>query len=262
MSAAFAVRPKNLLPWLLLGLCLLLAAGAARAQPLIAVEDDWPPYAWQGPDGEPKGFAVRLVRAAFAAQGVAVRLQAMPFARCMRDAKEGRAAGCFNATITAENRPQYHWHEPPMFEEELAIFGPADFSGGELGLADLRGRSVGYTNGYTYPTEFMRDPLIRRHGATSDKLLLRMLVNQRVDFILLNTMPGLLRLQGEPALQGKVRRLGKISQDGFWVAFSKAHPEGRQLAEQFGRGLAELRRNGGYQQLQGEFRRELGLPPR
>jgi polar amino acid transport system substrate-binding protein len=247
----------------LLAFCLSLLCGAApAAEALIAVEDDWPPYAWLGSDGQPRGFAVRLVAAAFASQGVQVRLQAMPFARCMRDAKVGLAAGCFNATITTENRPHYLWHETPMFEEELAIFGPADFSGGELGLADLRGRSVGYTNGYTYPTDFMQDPLIRRHGATSDKLLLRMLLSRRVDFILLNTMPGLLRIQGDPALQGKVRRLGKISQDGFWIAFSKIHPEGQPLAEQFGRGLAELRRNGSYQKMLGEFRRELGLPPR
>ena len=77
---------------------------------------------------------------------------------------------------------------------------------------------MGYTNGYTYPTEFMRDPAIQRSGATSDKLLLRMLLSRRVDYILLNTMPGMLRIQGDPALQGKVRRLGRISQDGFWIA--------------------------------------------
>lgn len=265
MFASPLARPCRPLPLgrLLLCLCLLLlGASALHAQPLIAVEDDWPPYASQGPDGEPQGFAVRLVRAAFASQGVAVRLQSMPFARCMRAAKEGGAAGCFNATITTENRALYHWHEPPMFEEELAIFGPAEHTGGELSLADLRGHSVGYTNGYTYPTEFMRDPAIQRSGATSDKLLLRMLLSRRVDYILLNTMPGMLRIQGDPALQGKVRRLGRISQDGFWIAFSKNHPEGRKLAEQFGQGLVELRRNGSYQRMLGEFRRELGLPAR
>lgn len=240
----------------------LLCSAATATEALIAVEDDWPPYAWVDKDGRPQGFAVRLVKAAFAVQGVQVRLQVMPFARCMRDAEVGLVAGCFNAAITAENRQRYHWHGTPMFEEELSIFGPADFNGGELGLADLRGRSVGYVNGYTYPTEVMEDPLIRRESATSERALLHMLLRRRVDFVLIATMPGLLRIQGDPALQGKVRPLGKISQDGFWIAFSKQHPDGLKLAEQFGQGLVELRRNGSYQRMMGEFRRELGLPAR
>lgn len=242
------------------GLLLWLLSGAALgADPLIAVEDDWPPYASKGSNGEPQGFAVRLVRAAFATQGVPVRLQAVPFARCMRYASDGQAAGCFNATITAENRSLYFWHEPAMFEEELAIFARADAPAAELGLADLRGASVGYTNGYTYPTEFMRDPLIKRQAATSDQLLLRMLLSKRVDYILLNTMPGLLRIRTSPELDGKIKRVGRISLDGFWIAFSKAHPQGEQLARQFGQGLQELRRNGSYHRMQAEFRRELGL---
>lgn len=220
----------------------------ASDEVLIAVEDDWPPFAHMDrPGGEPQGLAVELVRAAFATQGLRVRLLPVPFARCMRMARGSEVAGCFNATQTTENRSQYLWHEPPMFVEELAIFGRGPAPARDLSQADLRGKRVGITNGYTYPTAFMRDPAIVRDTATSDAALLRMLAQGRVDYVLMNRTPALLRLQAEPALQAAgIARVGRISLDGFWIAFSAAHPRGQEFAQRFGQGLQQLRRSGRY----------------
>ncbi len=238
---------------------------ASPAQPtvLIGAENDWAPYS-SSPDagatgnGPVQGFAVDLVRASFAAKGIKAEFIALPFARCMLYASTGRVLGCFNATITDDNRPRYLWHQPPMFEEELSIFARADTAADKLSLADLRGHSVGYTNGYTYPTGFMQDTAIKKYSATSDQYLLKMLISGRVDYILLNRSPGYWRINGSPEFVGKVKRVGMISLDGFWIAFSKQHAEGPRMAELFGQGLIELRQNGSYQRMLGEFRRKIG----
>lgn len=239
------------------------APSAKPAAPLVlAGEDDWPPYsAAEKPGADtqrpPVGFSVDLIRAVLATQGVQVQIVTVPFSRCMLYAKTGQVAGCFNATITDDNRNDYVWHQPAMFEEELSIFGRADDPSPEMRLSDLRGKRVAYTNGYTYPSEFMHDARIQKFSAVSDAALIRMLLNKRVDYILLNRTPAWLRIDNTPEFRGQLRRTGLISMDGFWVAFSKQHPQGERLAQQFSQGLAQMRKDGSYQRLVDEFRRRV-----
>jgi polar amino acid transport system substrate-binding protein len=263
----FDPRPAALLALFMMAAAPISAqAQAAPASTVtIAAEDDWAPYSSSSGNlnapaaqDQPEGFAVDLVRAAFAVKGIKVEFLLVPFTRCMRYAETGRAAGCFNATITADNETLFHWHAPPMFEEELSIFARADASGEARSLSDLKGRTVGYTNGYTYPSAFMQDASIRKFGASSDQYLLRMLISGRVDYILLNRTPGDLRINASAEFAGKAKRVGRLSLDSFWVAFSKTHPDGQRMAELFGQGLSELRRNGSYQRMLNEFRRKLG----
>ncbi|GJN52357.1 substrate-binding periplasmic protein [Pseudomonas tohonis] len=241
-----------LLAWLLPGL-------ACAERVTLAAEDDWAPYSVIGQDGSsPEGFAVDLVRAAFATQGVEVDFLTVPFSRCLFYAQGTRAVGCFDVTITEANREQYIWHPTPLFEEGLAIFGRADDPHTGMGAKDLAGKLVGITNGYTYPTSFMEDPAIRRHSANSDSQLLQMLVAGRLDYILLNTMPGYMRIEQDPHLRGKVKLTGVLQTDGFWVAFSKAHPDGARMARLFEKGLQALHKNGRYASMTAEFRKRYG----
>lgn len=248
-----------------IAVCCALGAGmpSLRAETItIGAEDDWPPYSHRvaGQD-EPQGLTPRLVRQAFASQGVSVRFRMLPFARCMMEAERGTVMGCFNASRTAANEALYHWHPTPMFDEELAIFARRSAASSprparQLGQEDLRGHSVGVTVGYTYPTSLMTDPDVRRKPATSDGNLLHMLAAGRVDYIIVNALPAWYRLHSEPALQGRVQRVGRVSVDGFWLAFTRARPEGERLSQKFERGLEAMRRSGEHQRMLDELRRQ------
>ncbi|OYV02299.1 MAG: transporter [Burkholderiales bacterium PBB5] len=241
-------------------LALLAATAPATAQTVtIAGEDDWAPYSSVPRGGStPVGLAVDIVREAFAAQGVTVVFVGVPFPRCMFLAKTGQVDGCFNATLVADLRDDYHWHPTPMFVEELAIFGRKDSGRTDMTLAALEGHRVGYTIGYTYPLAFRQNPRILKAAAKSDRQLLEMLDARRVDYILINTAPAWLRLADMPEVRKRVERVGVISQDGFWVAFSRVLPEGERRAAQFEQGLAALRASGRLQAMQVELHRRLG----
>ncbi|WP_197081564.1 ABC transporter substrate-binding protein [Chromobacterium sp. LK1] len=235
--------------WFAAMLCSALLAAEALAGPglLIAVEDDWPPYSARGAvSSAPRGLAPQLVREAFRRQGVAVSFVTVPFARCLMLARVGRAAGCLSVTITDDNREQFWWHQTPMFTEELAIFARAASGDAGLGLKDLIGRRVGITQDYSYPSIFYRDVRIMKSVAASDEDLIRMLLARRVDYVLMNALPGQLRIRGNPAAAGRVRKVGSISQDGFWLAFSKARAQGRESAAQLEAGLRAMRKDGSY----------------
>lgn len=235
---------------------LLLAAVVSAQTPsevLIAAEDDWPPYSSEPTPGAlPAGFAVSLVREAFATQNIRVRLVGLPFARCMFLAKIGKVAGCFNATILDENRDSYYWHETPMFREELSILARADTPHPARSLHDLEGKRVGYTIEYTYPETFSLNSRILKFGAKSDQVLLDMLLAGHLDYIIVNTIPAYIQMRRMGKSRSLFAKVCVISEDGFWVAFTR-NEKGAALAKKFDRGLLTLHENGRYQQLQQEL---------
>lgn len=240
--------------WLMGWLCWCASVMAQPGAVVLGAEDDWAPYSSvDAPGQHPAGLSPELVSAAFATQGVQVRFQSLPFARCMLHAQRGLIAGCFNATRTQDLHDRYCWHPTPLFEEELAIFGPMS-APDAMTRERMAGKRLGVTLGYTYPSEWMQDRRIIRVSAASDDNLLKMLVAGRVDYILLNTMPGWERISRMPAVQGRVKKVSVIRQDGFWVAFSKRHPEGMRLCAKFEQGLQALHASGRYQQMMAQFR--------
>lgn len=250
----------KLLTALITSATLLAATSAFSESVRIAVEDDWAPYASMKSDKSgPEGFAVDVVREAFKTQSIEVEFVAVPFSRCLHYSETGVTVGCFNATIIDGNRDTFHWHPTRLFDEELAIFAHEDSGDSQVTAADLEGRTLGYTLGYTYPTELMENPKITRFGATSDDQLIQMVAAKRVDFVLLNEMPGYLRINRIPGAAGKVKKVGTVSLDGFWIAFSKAHPDGERLSQVFESGLQSLRDTGRYAELEADFRKSLGL---
>jgi polar amino acid transport system substrate-binding protein len=239
----------------------LLARSAAATETItIAAEDDWPPYsALNKAKGTPEGFAVDVVRESFKSQGVDVNFEALPFARCLHYAETGKVMGCFDATIVDSNRDTYCWHPTPMFEESLVIFGSRNERRTDLKIKDLEGHIVGSTTGYTYPDEFTRNRKIKHFTVGSDDQLVKMLGAGRVEYILINGMPGYHRVNADPRLRDRIKQVGVISNDGFWVAFTKKNPDGPRYCALFEKGLQEIHKNGKYKAMETAFRRSVGL---
>ena len=241
--------------WPMLAVMAGLWVTSLRAETItVAAEDDWAPYSSMSADhGGPVGLSPDLVRAAFKTQQIDVRFVVLPFARCLRSTETGVVVGCFNTTRTKGNKDQFYWHATPLFQEELGIFARSDSAAHDLTQKDLEGQTVGVTTGYTYPTELMSNARIVKLSAVSDANLLKMLVARRVDFILLNTMPGYYRIQQQAGLIGKVKRVGVVGLDSFWLSFSKRHPDGKRLSDVFEKGMQTIKANGQYDSMMAAF---------
>ena len=205
------------LPLSFLVLFITQASYASAENYLVAAEDDWAPYSSMTKDkSNPEGFAVDVIKESFKTQHIDIQFTTVPFARCIQYAKSGKTIGCFDVTITDENKDHFYWHTPPLFHDQLSIFGPATAGQNEdLRMKDLEGKTVGITLGYTYPTPFMENQKIKKYTVTSDSLLIQMLASRRVDYILVNTLPARLRICQNPDLSTKIKRVGFISLDGF-----------------------------------------------
>lgn len=250
------------------GLCLLCAAGLSspgraeapaslKAPVVLGVEDDWPPFAWTPRAGAgPQGFAVELVRAAFKEAGLTLELRAMPFGRCMREARQGVLVGCFNALDNEDTRADFLWHAVPLFREPLAIFARADMPGPRsMEPADLAGKTVGYNRFYTYAEWFSQSRTILRVPASSDGAMLQMLHHKRVDYVVIGASVAAWRLQADSGLLGlRLRKVGEDhSNDAFWIAFSKNHVRAPAVARALDEALRRLTASGRYRELQQRF---------
>ncbi|CAN5806106.1 transporter substrate-binding domain-containing protein [soil metagenome] len=260
-SNAWRLRAMHLL------VCILawfVSAGDVHAQNTsitIAAEDDWPPYSAIKPGtNEVEGFTPDLVREVFKIKGVDVKYAVVPYSRCMNMVKTGKAVACFNTNKNEENSPEYYWHNTPIFDEGVSFFALSDVPGNSLVTKDLEGSMVGVTQGYAYSPAFMRNEKIQKVAVNSDDQLLKMLIAKRVKFVLMNTLPGLLRIKNDPAYAGKIRQVGVLDVHGFFLNFSKADPNGKAMADLFEAGLVEFKKSGKYDKMYGEFRDRIGVP--
>lgn len=239
-------------------LCLLRPAVAATPVVLVA-EDDWYPYSARQ-DGKAVGMAVDIVRAAFAAVDVAVELKSMPYARCMQVVKQGVELGCFDTLKDDTTRDAYLFHERPLFTATIGIYARSDFSG-TLSAADLKGRRVGLTNGYTYGDAVEKNAAIHKDVAPNDLLTMRKLVADRVEVALVYTRVADWLQTQHPELRGRVRQVGVLLQDGLYISFSKSHPDAPRVLPLLDRGLAKIRANGTHARIEAEWQRRYQATP-
>ena len=123
----------------------------------------------------------------------------------------------------------------------------------------MEGKTVAYTVGYTYSPEILQNKKIKAYGAMSDQHQLNMLAAGRIQYALINTTPGTLTINKDPALKGKVKIVGHLSDDAFYIAFSKKHPDGKRLMQEFESGLEQLKANGEYGVMMQRFQQKYSL---
>ena len=176
-------------PWFL-GLCLVLSLlRPAHAAPelTILVEDASEPFSRA--DGT--GYANDLVRAAYAAAGVPVKLNVVPYARCKEYLKRAMTPACFAMSWSRDlDNTGIIFSREPLFEVHADVFQRRYSARSLRSLADLgRGATLGIINGYEYSPQIntleRRGVVLQRN--MDDAANLRMLAHNRLDAAILMT---------------------------------------------------------------------------
>jgi len=217
----------------------------------IIAEDDWYPYSAQFDDG-PRGIAVDITRAAFAAEGVDVEFDVMNYDRGMALVREGLAIGCFDAPRTQEIENVFLWHDEPLFSAEGFFYATSDYTGRINSVDEVAGKKVGLTQGYGYGDVIDLNTVINKQYSKTDSIIIKKLIAKRLDFIVLYEkiadylIPKL-------NVQGKIKPVGKATYIDLYIAFSKGHSEGKKFRDIFSRGLRQIKNDGTYQKIINEW---------
>jgi polar amino acid transport system substrate-binding protein len=236
-------------------LLLCSASTLAGERIRIGAEDDWSPYS-SAVKGKPVGFAVDVVRAAWAAAGIDVELVPLPYARCMKDVDRGLLAGCFDTLRDPILESKYRWHQKPLFKSRIGIYGLVGDgqSRPDVKLTDLYGKRIGVTHGYEYGEAFDGDKTMLREMAPSDLSSLRKLVAGRVDYALFYDRVADSLAKTYPELGKSFMLQGVLVEPNLFLAFSRTYPDIERIVSQFDQGLAKVRSSGEYARIEARWR--------
>lgn len=226
---------------------LLLAGGTAAAADLeLLVEDDAAP--WSQADGT--GYTNDLVKAAFAAVGVPVKLTVVPYARCRSAVVSGNAAGCFNmawddefkGAVTFADQPLYS-NYADMFENRLRPLGA------KSAAAVPKGKVIGVVNGYEYPDDVNA---ARRKGVATFKELrseataLTMLSAHRIDgaVVMTNDIEPMMKKVVASGDRGDIVHAFRSGELKVYIGFSDRHADGPRARDKFNEGYRLIQADG------------------
>lgn len=238
------------------------AALAVRTLTLVA-EDDWYPYSAQQ-NGVSEGYAVELVRAAYAAVGVDVRFKVASFKSCMKQVEDGTELGCFDVNQDDDTRKRFIFPKEYLFVDTGGIYDMASSKQPDrITMHDLVGFRVGYTNGAVYGDYLDHAQGIQREFAMSDLSNLRKLIAGRQDYSLISTAVANYLFKTYPDdFAVKPRLVGLVTNQKLYVGFSKKRPEAAEAASLLDEGLAKIRANGIYSKIEIEWLGTFRLPDR
>lgn len=236
-------------------MCFMLCwTAAAHAADTITVgaEDDWAPYS-SLVGREAKGFAVDVVRESFAAVGVTVKFEVLPYTRCMAQAKAGRLVGCFDAVANALIAKDYLWHDHPLFTTRMNVYSLAGSTESGLLASDLEGKTVGVERGYEYGDAFDLNTKILRKVVDKNDQGFKMLLGKRIQYMAAEERIAKALFGKFPEFKGKFKMVGTVATPGLFMAFTRQSPDGATYLAKFNQGYAVIRANGRYQAIEAKW---------
>jgi ABC-type amino acid transport substrate-binding protein len=237
----------------LVGLGALLGAlstGSLQAQALrdtvdVGVEDAAAP--WSRADGT--GYANDVVRAGFAAAGLAMRQHVLPYARCKALVVSGELAACVSMSPAPELRKVVRFSARPLFVFACDFFENPKYPIGRTIDALPRHARVGTVHGYEYPPEILSRLAAREavlEPAATEEINLRKLAAGRIAAAIVNRdeIKSADWVAANAGVRGKVQSVYRMGALPGYVGFSVAHPRGLELVHRFDKGMNTVAANG------------------
>ncbi len=235
-----------------IAICAALAAPLCAAAPQsapsleIAVEDA--AAVWSRPDGT--GLANDVVRAAFHASGIEVKLRVVPYARCKRSVLSGDVVACFSMSRDPSLNGAVLFPAMPIFVCYAELIQNPARPLRAARLQDLpRGTVIGTVLGYEYPEALnaaVKSGAIVLDEAPSEEHLMRKLAAGRLAGAVVNVneskpLAFLSAVSHVPNTMMRVERIGTLPS---FLGFSVKHPKGAWALEKYESGMRAIAGNG------------------
>ncbi len=159
--------------------------GYASEKEIFLTAAEYPPY--YGAKLENQGVLTEVIREAFKRVGYEVKVEFYPFARGLMMAKEGYSDGMFPPWKTEEREKWFVFSNPIPPPNIIGFFKRKDKKITFKTYQDLRPYRIGSVFGYAYPKGFLESDL-RNMEAYTDEMLIKKLVNGRVDLAVIEKM--------------------------------------------------------------------------
>jgi polar amino acid transport system substrate-binding protein len=156
------MRANTLKRRVVLTLFLLLCATSTHAtEPLLIVTDPWAPYTFED-KGTVIGTDVDITRAVFKRLGMDVKIQILPWKRCLAMVESRTVDAILAVSVTPERQQFIHFPEEAVSEGITVFFVKNDRKINFTNLTDLNDSRAGAMLGYSYCNEVDQSAFMRR----------------------------------------------------------------------------------------------------
>ena len=201
-------------------------------------------------EGKQTGFLVDIMREAFRRAGRPLEIRFLPFARCLEEAKDGRADGVFVVYRTPQRESFFNFSdEVVLILRESLFVRKGDAVSVESGFGSLSDKRLGMVNQTWHGARLgqaMSDGVIEHvEFANTFDAAVRMLAEGQVDVVaafrdaFLGTARGI-------HLDGEIEELlPPIDEEPSYVAFTKTR-DMNEVRRAFDNALHEMKKDGTY----------------
>lgn len=218
---------------------------------------EYPPYLSE--KLKHNGVGLRIIREAFALEGVTVEYGFFPWKRSYKLAKDGE----WDASATwgkNSDRDEFFYYSDPLYPAIAAFFHLKSYQFDWSTLDDLKGLSIGATETYAYTPEFLQaitEQNLKIELIHSDELNLKKLLKGRIKVFPLNIdvadalLSNKFTQQERDAITYHPLPLYNINAH---LVFSKKIKKNPKMIELFNNGLKRLKESGKFDQYLAEAR--------
>lgn len=219
------------------------AADAPAGVLTVATEPAFPPFEFQGPEGELQGFDIDLMNAIGAEMGVAIDFSSLPFDGIIPALQAGTVDAAISGMTITEERLNTVDFSRPYIEAGLAI-AVQDSNTEVATIDDLEGKRIAVQIGTTGAEQAAEIPGAQISTFDSAPLALQELANGNVDAVI-NDAPVTLDAIASGNISG-LKVVGElVTQEFYGIALPKDSPN----LEEINAAIAALIDNGTYAEI-------------
>lgn len=230
---------------------------AAESLPaeVILVNAPYPPYVL--PQDHPLGPGIDMEVAMTALENMGVRplVQLVPFNRALVMLEYGQADLTTSLSFRAERDKYLLWSLPYRTDTSYIFFTRKDSAFQPERIEDLRDRKVGVVRGFVFPPAFADDPAIEKVEAPHIASLMGMLLEERFDALIVNSIVGKHELMATGRM-AEVKQapfsLRSPNDKGTVMGFSKRRTS-REFVTRFNEELRKMLDNGIIGRIEGKY---------
>lgn len=230
--------------------CCLLFSQLVFAKELVTIAvGEWSPYISE--KLKYQGVVGRIVRNAFALEGVEVQFRYYPWSRALDMNKKGLFHGTAPWYITEDRKKLFLYSEDYICRISTVFFHLKTFVFNWKDYKDIGSRfKIGGTIGYLYSEGFqkaIKDKTINVEWVATDELNLKKLFKRRIDIFPNDIMAGYAKvyeLFPKQISEMVTNHPRMIKDDPAYLMISKEIPNSEELVKKFNRGLSKLKASG------------------
>ena len=238
--------------------------GTIRAETIRLTSGEWAPFTSEH-SLKHNGLLSKIIREAFALEGIEVKYGYFPWKRSLRLARKGIWDGSVGWAVERPDLAEDFYLSDSTNSVPKVLFSLKENPVNWTHMSDLKGLQIGVTDGYFYGDMFEQakaDGVFKVQIVTHDKQNLSKLLGGRFDAFAmeLDTALFLIKTKLSPEQADRIRYHPKLLVETFQsIVFPKKLEKSLRLVKTFNRGLKRLKESGQYEQYFKESRQGLYL---